>query len=214
MKTETMGDSTFLELAQEDDTLAYLLYSNMEVLHTRIYFLKIVELMIVGCEQCLCTFAILMHILHDRPCDGHTVVCRCASSDLVKKHQRARRKIVKDHGRLEHLHHESRFSAGDIVRRTHAGEYLVAIADRRSRSRHETTHLRHQHDQRCLSQEGRLTRHVRTGKDDHLLGIIVKIDVVRNELLARLHHRLDDRMTSLPDIDYLAVVHLRTAISV
>ena len=83
-----MSHSTFLELTKENHILADLLYRDMEVLHSRIYLLKVIQFMIVGSEQGLCTISVLMNILHDRTCDGHSVICRCSSSYFIKEHQR------------------------------------------------------------------------------------------------------------------------------
>ena len=214
MKTEAMGHATFHKLAQEDHILAHLLDGDMEVLHTGIYVLKVVQFVIMGGEQGLCPVAIFMDIFHYGPCNGHSVIGRCASPDLVQKHKRTRRKIVQDHGCLQHLHHEGRLSARNIVRCTYAGEYLVAIADCRCFGRNKAADLCHKHYESCLTQQCRFTGHVRTREDDHLLVPVVKIYVVRDEFLAGLHHGLDDRVTTLLYVYDLAVIHLRAAVVV
>ena len=212
MKTEAVSYAAYHHLAQEDDILAHLLHGDMIVLHAVIYAFQIVKLMIMSSEQCLRAVSPLVDVLHDRAGDRHTVICGSTSSDLVKKHQRSRRYIVQDHRSLEHLHHEGRLSAGNIVRSTYAGEELVTISDRCLCSRNEGSHLSHQDNKGGLSQKGRLTGHIRTCKDYDLLSLIVKEDVIRHEFLSHLHHCLDHRMTALPDVDDLAVIHLRTAI--
>ena len=214
MKTEAMGHSTLHQLAEEDDVLAHLLDRNMIVLHAVINIFKIVKFMIMSREQSLGTVAVLMDILHYGAGYGHTVICRCSSSDLVQKHERTGRQIVQDHRRLEHLDHEGRLAAGYVIRRTYTGEDLVAPADLRFCSRHETSYLSHQHDQRSLTQKRGLTGHIRTSQDNHLLASIVKIYVIRNEFLSHLHHGLDHRMAALLYVYDLAVIHLRTAVSV
>ena len=129
MKTEAVRHAAFLELAQEDDVLAHLLDRNMEVLHAVVYVLKVIKFMVMCSEQRLRSVAVFMDILHDCAGYGHTVVGRSSASDLVQKHQRTGREVVQDHGCLEHLDHECGLSAGDVVRGTHACEYLVAVAE-------------------------------------------------------------------------------------
>ena len=106
MKTEAMSYASFLELAKEYYMLSDLLDSNMEILHSRIYFLEIVEFMVVGGKKSLGSVAIFMDKFNDRACNGHAVICRCSSTDLIKKHKGARRKIMEDHRGLQHLYHE------------------------------------------------------------------------------------------------------------
>ena len=50
VETSIADHATFHELAQEDDILSNLLDCDMEILHTRIEFLKIIEFMVMGCE--------------------------------------------------------------------------------------------------------------------------------------------------------------------
>ena len=129
LKTEAMSHTALLELTEEDDVLADFLHRNMEVPYTAIYIFKVVKFMIMSGEQSLCTFTVFVYIFNDRTCNGHTVVGRGSATNLVKKHQRTRRKVMEDHRSLEHLHHECGFATGNIVRGTDAGEDLVAIAD-------------------------------------------------------------------------------------
>jgi hypothetical protein len=74
----------------------------------------------------------------------------------------ARSGLVEDRGGLDHLDHEGRASARQIVGGADAREQPVDDADAGAR-RHEGAHLRQERDQRVLAQEGRLTRHVRAG---------------------------------------------------
>ena len=67
--------------------------------------------------------------------------------------------------------------------------------------RHEAPHLRHERDQGRLTQQGRLTRHVRTCKDDDLLLFIVEEGVVRDIGFARRQILLDHRMTAVAYIN-------------
>ena len=83
----------------------------MEVLHTRIYGFQIVQFVVMCREERLRPVSVFMDILHDGPGYGHAVVCGSSSAYLIQKHQRAGRKVVQYHGRLQHLHHESGLAA-------------------------------------------------------------------------------------------------------
>ena len=67
------------------------------------------------CEEGLRSVAVFMDIFDDRTCYGHAVIGRGSSADLVEEHQRTGRDVVQDHRCLEHLDHECRLSAGDVV---------------------------------------------------------------------------------------------------
>ena len=121
---------------------------------------------------------------------------------------------MQNHRGLEHLNHEGRLSAGYVVGCSNACEDLVAISDPRLLCRNKTADLSHQNDQGSLTQKGRFTGHIRTGQDNHLLLTVVKVNIIWNEFLSSLHHGFDNRMTALPYIYFLAVIYLRTAISV
>ena len=81
-------------------------------------------------------------------------------------------------------------------------------------SRNETSDLCHEGNQGSLSQQGRLTGHVRSGNDDNLLFFCVQIYVVGNILFAQGELLFNDRMPSLTDIQYIIVGHYRTDIPV
>ena len=87
MKTETMCHTTFHQLAKEYHILANLLDSDMEVLHSGIYILQVVEFVIMGGEKSLCSVSVFMNIFYDCTGYGHSVVCGCSASDLVEKNQ-------------------------------------------------------------------------------------------------------------------------------
>ena len=90
MKTEAMSYASFLELAKEYYMLSDLLDSNMEILHPWIYILQVVEFVIVSSEKGLGSLSIFMDKFNDRAGNGHSVICRSSSSDLIKKHKGAR----------------------------------------------------------------------------------------------------------------------------
>ena len=71
--------------------------SNVEILHPWIYILQVVEFVIVSSEKGLGSLSIFMDKFNDRAGNGHSVICRSSSSDLIKKHKGARREIMEDH---------------------------------------------------------------------------------------------------------------------
>ena len=186
----------------------------MVVADPRIDFLQVIELMIVSCEKGLGPFAIFVYILDYRPCYGHSVIGRSASSYLVQKDQGAFREVVEYHRGLQHLDHEGGLAPGDVVARAHPGENLVAYAYAGRLRRHEGADLGHQHYQGRLPEERRLTRHIRSGEYHNLLVEAVEADVIRDIFLARLHIGLYHRMPSVPYVYAQAHVHLRAAVAV
>ena len=71
--------------------------------------------------------------------------------------------LVQDRRGLDHLDHEGRAAARQVVGGADPAEQLVDDADLRRRRRHEGAHLRQHRDQRVLPQVGRLAGHVRPG---------------------------------------------------
>src|SRR2546423_14103350 len=63
--------------------------------------------------------------------------------------------------RLDHLGHEGRLAAADAVVETYARKDAITEADACLRRGHEAARLRHQHDERGLSEIGGLAGHVR-----------------------------------------------------
>ena len=137
---------------------------------------------------------------------------RCTSSQLVKEHQTARRKVIQNISRLIHFHHESRLSDRNIITGTYTGKYLIHQTDMCTLGRYEATNLCQQRYQRRLSQQCRLTRHVRTGNDDDLLRATIQHHIIGNVLLSYGKLLLDNRMSSLADIQYIVVFDDRTYI--
>ena len=121
------------------------------------------ELMIVRGEEGA-AFVGLVQIFEAGPGDGKSVVGRRAAADLVEDDQRAFRRLIEDRRGFDHLDHEGRASARQIVRRADAAEQAVHRADMRAFRRNVATHLRHQRDQRVLPQKRRFPRHVRAGE--------------------------------------------------
>ena len=63
----------------------------------------------------------------DEPVEG-----RGAAADLVEHDEGARARLIEDRGRLDHLDHEGRAAAGEIVGRADAAEQTVDDADMRA----------------------------------------------------------------------------------
>ena len=72
--------------------------------------------------------------------------------------------------------------------------------------------MRHEHDECSLSEECRLTCHVRTRDDDNLLTLRVEVDIVRHILFAERQLSLYHRMPSLMDVDDVRGVDMRSYI--
>ena len=186
----------------------------MKVFYPFVIFLQFVELVVMGGEEGLGPVSVLMDILHYGPGYRHTVKCAGAAAYLIQQYQRARCHVVEDGGGLQHLDHEGGLAPGDIVGSAHSGKYLVEQADMRGLGRYERTCLGHNRNQGCLSQQGGLTGHVRTGEDDDLLRLLVQIQVVGHVLLPGRHHPLYDRVTALLYLENITIVHQRAAVTV
>ena len=168
------------------------------------------QLVIVRGEQAAAAID-LVQMLDRRPGDRETVEGRGAAADLVEDDQRARAGLVQDRGGLDHLDHEGRAPAREIVGGADAREQPVDDADMGRLRRHEGAHLRQHRDQRVLAQEGRLAGHVRAGDQaDAPAGLGCgrrQLGVVGDEGLAvALQRRLDHRMASRLDAEGRAVV--------
>ena len=79
---------------------------------------------------------VLVQMLDHRPGDRQPVERRGAAPDLVENDERAPRRLIEDRGGLDHLDHEGRAAAGEIVGRADAREQPVDDADMRVRRRH------------------------------------------------------------------------------
>ena len=166
----------------------------------------------MGSEEGLGVPFVIVDIFDNRPSDGDTIVRAGTTSEFVEEHKASFGEVVEDRSRFVHLDHEGGFAEGDVIGRSNAGEDLIDDTDGCTLGRHERTHLCEEHDEGCLAEQGRFTRHVRTGDDDDLLSVIVQKDVVGDVLLSGWQLLLDDRMSSLTDVDDEAVVDVGTYI--
>ena len=149
-------------------------------------------------------------ILGDGPRDAQAIESRRAAADLVEHHETPGGRVVQDVGRLLHLDHERRVTAGDVVRRTDAREDAIDERNLRRAGRNERTGLRHDGEQRRLPQIRRFPAHVRAGQDHQLRGRAVEADVVRHKRLAGSRGAaLDDGMSSVADDEFGAIMDLR-----
>src|SRR5690606_12088203 len=87
-----------------------------------------------------------------------------------------------------------------LFRSPHPGEYLVDNSQTCRFSRNETSHLRHQNNQSSLSQQSRLTGHVRTGDNDDLLRFAVQENIVCDVISSGRQVLFNHRMTAAFDI--------------
>ena len=169
--------------------------------------LHLVQFVVVrGKHHLGATHGVVVEELGDGPSDADAVVSAGAAPDFVKQHKAPRRHIIQNARRLVHLHHKRRFARRDVVGGTHTGENLVHQPDTRRSRRNEATHLRHQHYQGGLAQQGRLTRHIRAGDDDDLLLVGVEVNIVGDVALAHGHHLLDDGMAAFLDVQDKRIV--------
>ena len=124
----------------------------------------------------------IVQVLHDGAGDGQSIPGRRAATDLVEQDQTPGRSVVQDVGQLEHLHHESRLTGGNVIMRPDPGEDAIDEADPSGARRHERADLGHEYDQRGLSQPTALAGHVRAGKDGDTPFAVIEHGVVRHEL--------------------------------
>ncbi len=159
---------------------------------------------------------LLVQVLDRRPGDRQAVEGRGAAADLVEDDQAAFARLVEDRRGLDHLDHEGRAAAGQIVGRADAAEQPVDDADLGFGGRHERTDLRQQRDQRVLPQEGALARHVGAGDQPQpaVLALARQIAIIGDEGTGAVaQNRFDHRMAAFDDAECRAGVHARPAIA-
>ena len=119
------------------------------------------------------------------------------------------RRLREDGGGLDHLDHEGRTAAREIVRGADAAEQAVDDADLGAGGGDEAAGLREHGDQRGLAQEGRLAAHVRAGDQPQPV-VRAEREIVGDEALAAVAKRgFDDRMAPGFDLEARLVGELR-----
>ena len=89
----------------------------------------------------------------------------------------------------------------DFVLRTDARENAVDHAHSRRSGRHEAAHLREQHAQRHLAQEGALATHVRAGDDPDAVPAL-EAAIIGHKALSGGEVLLDDRVARIAQLQH------------
>ncbi|MPM99232.1 hypothetical protein SDC9_146423 [bioreactor metagenome] len=118
--------------------------------------------------------------------------------------------MIKNVGRLDHLHHKGGLASVDLILSADAGENTVYQADTRLTSGHKTAHLRHQYNESYSTQEGRFTAHVGAGDETHDLTIF-KCGVIGDKTFA-VQGGFYHRMAALMDFKYGVFCNLRASV--
>ena len=210
MNTKRVFRTASLKFSDEDNLTVYLPHRHVIVLHPTEILLHFVQFVIVGGKESACAGTLrLVQILHYRPRNAYSVVSRRATAKLIEEHKRARRHVIQDIGGLGHLHHKGRFAKRNIIRRTHTSENFVHQTYFRALCRHKAAHLSHQHYQGRLTQQSRLSGHIRTRYYHYLLAFGIEHDVVRHITLAHRHLRFNHGVASAAYLKSLGIVNLR-----
>ena len=109
----------------------------------------------------------------------------------------SRRRLGEDRRGLDHLDHEGRTAAREIVGGADAAEQAVDDADPRARGRDEAAGLGEHRDQRGLAEEGRLAAHVGAGDQPQPV-VRAQREVVGDEALAAVAQRGFDHRVPAP----------------
>ena len=149
-------------LVQEDHLTLPLLDPHAMAREGRKPLGQVGQLVIMGREEGAAAID-LVQVLDAGPGDRQAVESGGAAADLVEDHQRTLAGLVEDDGGLDHLDHEGRAAARQIVGRTDTAEQTVDDAEMGRLRGHEGADLGEHGDQRVLAQKGALARHVGAG---------------------------------------------------
>ena len=138
-----------LDLAEEDYASAGFFNRHMVVLYATELLGQFGQLEIVSGEQSLGMHA-GTEIFDCGPGNGKAIIGGSAATDFVEQDERTRRRGMQDGGGLGHLDHEGGSSPGEVVAGPDAGEDAIHDAESRRAGRNKRSHLREDHDQRCL----------------------------------------------------------------
>ena len=137
--------------------------------------------MIVGGEHHLGPLPALVQLLRHRPGDGEAIEGRGAAAHLVEEDEAARRRVVQDARRLDHLDQEGALAARQIVLGPDARQDAIDQPDGRRARGDEGADLRHDHEQRGLAHEHALAAHIGPGQDDDLAAGGIEAQVIGRE---------------------------------
>ena len=193
-------------LVEEDDLVVPLLDRHVEVRDAGQPLGERGQLVIVGGEHHLGPLPALVQLLRHRPGDGEAIERGGAAAHLVEEDEAARRRVVQDARRLDHLDQEGALAPREIVLGPDARQDAIDEPDGRRARGDEGADLRHDHEERGLAHEHALAAHVGPGQDDDLAAGWVEPKVVGRE---RRRPRLEHRMAAVDDLERLAVVHVR-----
>ena len=155
----------------------------------------------------------VLDVLRHRPGDAQPVIGAGPAPDLVQQDKAPAGRTVEDLRGLGHFDHERALAAREVVEGPHAREHAVHETDAGLPRRHETAHLRQQHDQRDLPEIRALSGHVRARDEQQPIGLEVQEDIVGNEPACQVqpfHHRVP----AFADSDRSPFIHLGTDITV
>jgi hypothetical protein len=200
------------ESVQEDDVALVLARGRVVVSHRAgPCFFEGAELVVVRREERATAHAI-HEVLRDGTRDREAVVGRGPSADLVEDHERARGRAADEGGRLGHLDHEGALPAREVVARADARVNPIDQADVGAVRGHVRAELREDHEERGLTHDRRLARHVRPGDHPHALPLRIEAHVVGHEG-ARGQRELDHRVTAALELEPRALVDRRAHIA-
>src|SRR5579859_5802768 len=114
------------DLAQEDHLAVLFRHGDVAGAYSRQRAGKLHQLMVVRGEERLgATAFVVVQILDNGPRDGQSIVGARAASDLVENDEAARRGVMQNVRRLDHLHHEGALARGEVVLGANACEDAI-----------------------------------------------------------------------------------------
>ena len=197
-------------LAQKNNLVVPLAHRLVEIANAAAFLGKFRQFVIMRREECARPNLVVQKFGH-APGDGKTVECRCSAADLVQNYQAPLGGVIDDVRSLVHLDHERRLAAGEIVICPHAGENAVHQTDLRAFRRDKAADLRHQHNQRDLTNVSGFPSHVRAGHDRQPQVLAVKRCVVRDKLFFE-EILIQHRMPPVFDDELQRLIQFRPAI--
>ncbi len=122
--------------------------------------------------------------------------------------------MIQNGGDFAHFDEKSGTAAREIVAGADARKDAVGDGKLRLAGRNEGAHLRHQDDERGLTQIGGLAAHVRAGDEKKLLTPGLEAEIIGNEALSLLPQEFfDHRMAPADDEKFAGGVEFRAGIT-